>query len=306
LDNQDQLLSDLNRQQAVLRDLVRAAALNYSGGLYLYGPAGTGKTHAVRGVLQAEGVLYAYQRGHVTPLGLYKLLEENAEGLTVLDDVGQVFRSEVALQILLAALEPKREGRPRRVSHKTSREEHSFDFEGAVICVSNLELHGDQLLEAFKSRVNVYHYAPPDAALAAMMLALAAEGWPAARPTLTPAECREVAQFTIKEMLRRGCHFDLRVYLDKALPLYQQAKDDMAESHWLDLVAAAVTEHLTRPRHEPEAPGSRDARRERERELLRQILGQHATREAQVAAWTQATGHSRRSFFNRLAELRND
>jgi hypothetical protein len=92
----------------------------------------------------------------------------------------------------------------------------------------------------------------------------------------------------------------------KALPLAQQTKDDMAESHWQDLVAAAVSEHLAGPGHEPEAPESRAARLERERELLRQILVQHATREAQVAAWTQATRHSRRSFFNRLAELRND
>jgi hypothetical protein len=306
LDNQDQLLSDLNRQQAVLRDLVRAAALNYSGGLYLFGPAGTGKTHAVRGVLQTEGVLYAYRRGHVTPLGLYELLEEHAGGLVVLDDVGQIFRSEVALQILLAALEPKREGAPRRVTHKTVRGESSFDFEGCVICISNLELHGDQLLEAFKSRVNVCCYAPPDDQLGAMMLALASQGWPVGRPTLTPEECREVASFTIREMLRRGGRFDLRVYLDKALPLRLQAKDDMAESHWEDLVAAAVTEHLTLPSHEPEAPASRAARLDRERELLGQILAQYPTRKAQVAAWVQVTGHSKRSFFARLAELCND
>jgi hypothetical protein len=67
--NQSQLLADLNQGQAVLRDFVRAAALNYSGGLYLHGPPGTRKTCPVRGVLQAEGLVHGYRRGHLTPLG---------------------------------------------------------------------------------------------------------------------------------------------------------------------------------------------------------------------------------------------
>jgi len=181
------------------------------------------------------------------------------------------------------------------------REEHVV-LRGGIICISNRELHDQELLGAFKSRVKVLNYNPPDAQLGALMLGLAELGWPADRPTITPAECREVACFVLTELLRRGCPFDLRLFLDKALPDYQQWKDDETESDWRDLVTASIEEQLVAVRHLDERP-SRAERKEDEHALLRDILSEHATRKERVRAWTERTGKSERAFYRRLAEM---
>ncbi len=148
------------------------------------------------------------------------------------------------------------------------------------------------------------NYDPSDAHLGALMLSLAERGWPAERPTLPAAECREVAHFVIGELLRRECRFDLRLFLDKALPDYQQVKDGEAESDWRDLIAASIEEHLVEVRHDGEGAPSRVARKEEEYRVLREILQDYATREERVDAWTRRTGKSERAFYRRLAEIR--
>jgi hypothetical protein len=112
-----------------------------------------------------------------------------------------------------------------------------------------------------------------------------------------------VARFVITELLRRGSPFDLRLFLDKALPNYQQVKDGEAESDWRDLVTVSIEEHLAELRHEAEGPQSRAARLEEERRVLLEILRDHATREERVEEWTRRTGKSERAFYRRLAEV---
>src|SRR5581483_11721154 len=133
--------------------------------------------------------------------------------------------------------------RVRTVKYRRQGREERAAFRGGIVCISNRGLHDDELLGAFKSRVHVLNYDPADAQLGALMLGLAEMGWPADRPTVPAAACQEVARFVIGEMLRLGCRFDLRLFFDKALPLYQQWKDDETESDWRDLVSAGVEEH---------------------------------------------------------------
>jgi hypothetical protein len=103
-------------------------------------------------------------------------------------------------------------------------------------------------------------------------------------------------------MLRLGCRFDLRLFVNKALPDYQQWKDDETESNWRDLVTASIEEHLVCVRHTDERP-SRARRKQDEQAVLREILGEHQTREERVRAWTQRTGKSERAFYRRQAEM---
>lgn len=103
-------------------------------------------------------------------------------------------------------------------------------------------------------------------------------------------------------MLRLGCRFDLRLFLNKALPDYQQWKDDETESHWRTLVTASIAEHLVAVRHEDERP-SRAERKQDEHALLREILREHPSREERLRMWTERTGKSERAFYRRLAEM---
>ena len=305
VEHQQSLRHDLRRRLGVLRDYVRGVARQYATGLYLFGRPGTAKTHTVRDVLEREiREIYTYRRGHLTPLGLFELIASHPDEVIVLDDLTSIFRSEVALQILLSALEPpKGKDRERVVSYKRQKHEERVTFRGGIVCISNRELHGEEMLGAFKSRVHVLNYNPSDAHLGALMLGLAAMGWPADRPSIPPAECGEVARFVITELLRRGCPFDLRLFLDKALPDFQQVKDGEAESDWRDLVTVSIEEHLAELRHDAEEPESRAARKEAEQRVLREIVRDYPTREARVEEWTRRTGKSERAFYRRLAEI---
>ncbi len=301
--NRKALLADLIRRQAVVRDHVRGVAHGYKTGLYLWGRPGTAKTHTVRTVLEREvREIYVYQRGHLTPLGLFELIAEHPDETIVLDDLASVLRSDVALQVLLSALEGPA-GASRRVVYRRQGREERATFRAGIVCISNRELHDDELLAAFKSRVHALNYDPSDAQLGALMLALAESGWPTARPTVTPQEAVAVARFLIGEMLRLGCRFDLRLFVNKALPDFQQVKDGEAESDWRDLVTAAVEEHLVEVRHSGDRPASRAERLEEDRAILREILREHETREGRLNAWTERTGKSERAFYRRLAEM---
>ena len=182
------LLAELNRRQGVVRDYVRGVARQYATGLYLFGRPGTAKTHTLRGVLEQEiGEPYCYQRGHLTPVGLFELLADHPDEVVVLDDLVTIFKSDVALQILLSALEhpgPGDRTRTRIVRYRRKGEEVRVAFRGGVICVSNRELHDDELLGAFKSRVHTLNYDPSDAQLgASCWRSPGAAGPPPGRPS---------------------------------------------------------------------------------------------------------------------------
>jgi hypothetical protein len=307
IDNRADLLGGLRQRQAIVRDFVRGVAGQYATGLYLFGRPGTAKTHTVRKVLEKDiREPYVYQRGHLTPLGLFELLTQHPDDLIVLDDLAALLDSDVALQILLSALEHPAPGdrtRSRVIKYNRQGHEARVAFRGGIICISNRELHDGELVQALKSRVQTLDYDPPDSQLGALMLGIAELGWPHTGPTeISPEEARAVAHFLIQEMLRFGCRFDLRLFVNKALPNFQQWKDEETESDWRDLVTASIEEQLVDARHADERP-SRADRKQNEHVLAREILGEHETREERVRAWTERTGKSERAFYRRLAEM---
>jgi hypothetical protein len=307
IDNRSVLLAELHRRQAIVRDYVRGVGRQYSTGLYLFGRPGTAKTHTVRAVLEQEiKEIFTYQRGHLTPMGLFELIAAHADEVIVLDDLGGVLKSDVALQILLSALEhPTVRDRSRVVKYRRQGREERAVFRGGIICISNRELHDDELLGAFKSLVHTLNYDPTDAQLGVLMLDIADRGWPcgSVNPEIGPEAARTVAHYLIGEMLRLSCPFDLRLLVNKAFPDYQQWKDGEAESDWRDLITASIEEHLVAVRHADEPLVSREERKRAEHSILQEILRVHPSRDEWVRAWMEQTGKSERAFYRRLAEM---
>jgi hypothetical protein len=307
MDNRGGLLAELHRRQAIVRDYVRGVARQYATGLYLFGRPGTAKTHTVRAVLEQEiREIFTYQRGHITPMGLFELIAGHPDEVIVLDDLGAVLKSDVALQILLSALEhPTSRDRSRVVKYRRQGREERAVFRGGIVCISNRELHDDELLGAFKSRVHTLNYDPTDAQLGALMLDLADRGWPfgSVNPEIGPEAARTVAHYLIGEMLRLSCPFDLRLLVNKAFPDYQQWKDGEAESDWRDLITASIEEHLVAVRHAEELPASREQRKSEEHSILQEIIRDNSSRDERVRAWIERTGKSERAFYRRLAEM---
>ena len=84
----------------------------------------------------------------------------------MLDDLAAILKSDVALQILLSALEhPTARDRSRVVKYRRQGAKSEPSFRGGIICISNRELHDDDMLGAFKSRVHTLNYDPSDAQL---------------------------------------------------------------------------------------------------------------------------------------------
>jgi hypothetical protein len=160
------------------------------------------------------------------------------------------------------------------------------------------------MLGAFKSRVHTLNYNPSDAHLGALMLEIADRGWPTGNQEINPETARTVAHYTMGEMLRMQCPFDLRLLVNKAFPNYQQWKDGEAESDWRDLITASIEEHLVAVRHEDESPVTRESRKVEERTVLEEIIRIHGSREERVRAWIERTGKSERAFYRRMAEMK--
>lgn len=299
-------LAALNSRLSVVRDRVRGVALGLHTGLYLYGRAGTGKTHAVRRTLDALGVPYHYHDGHLTPMGFFDLLGEQHDRVLVLDDVSSLFGQKVALQLLLAALgnQPD-DARCRVVKYRRQGRDETVRFTGGIIAVSNLELHPAPLLQALKSRVHYLKYDPSDEQVAALLLDIAGRGWPTPRPLLSPRECRTVAEFLIAESRRLNVRLDIRLLVDKALPDFLQHRSGKTEADWRDLVASTLEEQVVELRHiHAAAATTRAGRKKDEQEIVRDILAEFTTRRDQFAAWRERVGKSQRAFERRLAEIK--
>jgi hypothetical protein len=308
IESHTSLLAELGRRQAIVRDHVRGVARQYATGLYLFARPGTAKTHTVRAVLDEEiREIYTYQRGHLTPMGLFELIAQNPDEVIILDDLGAVLKSDVALQILLSALEhPTSRDRGRVVKYRRQGREDRVVFRGGIVCISNKELHDDEMLGAFKSRGHTLNYDPTDVQLGALMLGIADRGWPVGtgNPSIAPEAAHAIVSYLMGEMIRLDCRFDLRLLVNKAFPDYQQWKDGEAESDWRDLISASIEQHLVAVRHSGETPVTREDRKEEERAILREIVSNHASRDDRVRVWIERTGKSERAFYRRLAEMR--
>jgi hypothetical protein len=297
-------LVDLNSRLTIIRDRVRGVALGHHTGFYLFGRPGTSKTYTVKTTLDELGVKYVYVDGHLTPMGLFELLDEQHDRIIVLDDVSQLFADKKALQILLAALGNQPDDRHTRIiKYRRQGKDQTIYFTGGIIAISNLELHAQPLLEALKSRVHYLKCNPTDDQLSALMLEVAGKGWPASAPKLSAEECLEIAIFLVASCKRLNVRLDMRLLVDKAFPDYLQHREGDTEAHWKDLVLTTLEEQLIDLKHTKAEAPSRQAQKEIEHELLSQLIAESADREQQVAAWMKRTGKSERAFYRRLKEL---
>jgi hypothetical protein len=296
-------LEQLEQSLAVIRDRVRGVALGHYTGFYLHGRPGTSKTYTVRTALEREKVVYRYHTGHLTPMGLFELLRDQPNGIVVLDDVSQLFRVPVGMQLLLSALgnQPDATG-VRVVSYRRQNKVEAVHFTGGIIAISNLELHGNEVVNAIRNRVHCFNYDPTDEQIAALIFDIAAKGFHFKTWRMTPDECNTVADHLLAECRRLGHRPDVRLLVDKAFKDYLLWRSGDSENHWKDLVTSTLQERSTE-RTTVERPQSRSRKMELERQLVRDILAQHSSRSEQIAAWQAQSNKSGRAFYRRLKEL---
>lgn len=295
---------ELMRQVKVIKDRVRGVIHRQANGLYLHGRPGTSKTFMVRSTLDMLAVNYTASSGHLTPIGLFDLLEENRDRIIVLDDVSAIFNQPIALQLLLAALGNPHDGSAvRRVKHKTASGTRVVPFSGGVICMSNLPLdgHHHEVLAALRDRINVINFEPSDEQIIALIRKLAEDGV----GDVSPDNAKVVAAFLIAECKVRGIRPSVRLYVDKALRDYKLWASENCETHWRDLVVSNLEQQLVELQHEVRDL-SRAEQIEAERRIALDVFLSHATREERVAEWERRTGKKQAALYRRLKELKSE
>ncbi len=228
------LLESFERKLQLIRDRVRSVAEGYHTATYLVGRPGTSKTYTVKEELERLNAPFLIRNSRMSPMGLFELLEENAEHVIVLDDIGTLFRHIQALQILMAALDGDPQ-QPRTITYKTKDENRKVEFAGGIVAISNLPLRHDPLAQAVASRVVQLEHEPTDQEIAAFMRRLAARGY----KDLGPEQCQEVVEFVIEETRAYDERLDLR-HLTKACEDRRQWEDGHSTSSWEDLVRTSL------------------------------------------------------------------
>lgn len=122
-------------------------------------------------------------------------------------------------------------------------------------------------------------------------------------PKLTSDECLEVAEYLITESQRLNVRLDMRMLVDKAFPDFLQHREGDTEAHWKDLILTSLEEQMVELNYTKAEAHSRQARKEDEHDIIREITAECDERDRQLAEWSARTGKSERAFYRRLKEL---
>jgi hypothetical protein len=239
----ERCLQEIEAQFSIIRDRLWGVCQGQSNGFYLHGPPGISKTHTVKTFLNDNSIPFEYVQGELTGTALFDVIEENPDGVIVLDDVSAIFKDPKAVQILLAALGSPPDGsRVRKVPYRTARGKRVVDFTGGVVAISNLSLdeHRNGVIAALESRVDLQMLAPTPEQVEAMVFKIAMEG-PAG---VSAEDAVMVAEFLVQECRRRGTRLTVRLFVDNALRDFRMWKAGGLENHWTVLVRTTVAKQF--------------------------------------------------------------
>lgn len=111
----------------------------------------------------------------------------------------------------------------------------------------------------------------------------------------------EVCDHLITECRQASCPLDLRL-LDNACTDYLLWEAGNSHLNWKDLVTTRVQQAAAHFRHEVSTL-SREERKARERDLVRDILLETADPQERERLWEQQTGKRKSAFYNRKREV---
>jgi hypothetical protein len=197
---------------------------------------------------------------------------------------------------------PAPQVRGRVIKYRRQGINQTIVFTGAIIAISNVELHSKGVMEAIRSRVNHIAYNPTDDQLRVLILQVARLGYTSAQGyLLAKDECVAIASFLIDESLRLGVRLDLRNLTHKAFPSYIQWKLQATENHWHDLVHQSLLDQVKCG--DTESVKTRLDTKASEHMIVRMLFDRSEDRKSIIASWCEMTGKSERAIYRRMAEV---
>ena len=227
-----------------IKDVIKGRAT----GLYLFGRGGTSKTYTALQTFDTHAPGgYVYENGGLTPQGLFELLEANgvnhANKHIVIDDVYETVASVRSRQYYLAAL-ARPNGKMERTIHY-SRNGHKAKaiYGKGIVLIANcpLDQHKSEVLQAMEDRVIVLEHDPTDAEVWALIYRIAEQRKP-------PDEHVAIADFLFDVCTEDQVRPSVRLFCDKAVPIYESWKAGDSKKHWQDRLRSVVARRAVEPR----------------------------------------------------------
>jgi hypothetical protein len=301
-----QYLKQLESKLQMVRDRVAAVDEGYATGLYLHGEGGTSKSFTVLRELDHRRADYVLFNSRMTGRGLYNSLERFPSSIHVLEDMEALTRDRGAQGVLRSALwaqrKPEQKGPLERlVTWTTYKMEHSFIFTGGIIMIANRSLDDVPELRAVKSRIVCMHLEVTAHELRALMRHVAGKGYSHKGIRLAPGACQEVCEYLIEQSLSLRRSLDMRLLINSFNDRLQWEAQD-ATCHWKDLVTARTRERPT-ALLDGKNVVSRMGRKQREHEIVAEILATSKDKAEQTRLWAERTGKSQAAWYRRRAEV---
>jgi hypothetical protein len=302
------------KKMQLVRDRVVGVITGRTHGLYVWGPAGTGKSYTIIGILRELQANYRLHNSRMDGRGLFTALERDPDAIHVLEDCEQMMHNRNVRGLLRSATWGQRDGggpMERVVTWPVGggKRELRFHFEGGLLIAANLPPADIPEMEAVTTRIPVIHLAASDAEVRAKMRHLAWQGYEDARGhRLTPGECLEVAEHVIGQCQGLDRSLDLRLLVN-SYEDYLQWSEGEAGLHWRDLVATRVRQRpagIRSPVLVTATGGTRvaiAACQQADRDVAREIAQATEDPEERLRLWVERTGKSRATLYRRLAEL---
>ncbi|MHB8974815.1 MAG: hypothetical protein ACYC3X_30855 [Pirellulaceae bacterium] len=276
-------------------------------GLFIYGSGGTGKSHIVFETLDKLGAEFISHSAKLTAPGFRHILCQHRDAIHVCEDMeGSLKNDDLQGIIRSATWGTKRDGVMRRpISWGTAHGLGPFEFTGGLIICSNSPLAASPELRAMFSRFTQYEMSLSNEEILAVAFDWASRGHVVNGEIITPAECQVVVTEMANCFQCYQARFDLRV-LEHTYQDYLSWRAGESPVPWQRLVAvrieewAALLEHAANRKYE--GGGKRSQSRQRQRQFLTEVFGNHDTREDQLRVWMEH-GQSRATFYRAARQL---
>jgi len=169
-------LERLEKKIGLIRDRVRAVALRYNTGLFLFGEGGSGKSYAVRGELDSLGTSWLLHNSAMSAAGLFEALQDLPDIVHVFEDMEHLYSDKKVVGYLRSATWGDENNHNRIVTRTIHKSRESFEFTGGIIILSNLPLGEIASLKALASRLNPAEFNPTEGEKQALMWKIAEQG----------------------------------------------------------------------------------------------------------------------------------
>lgn len=279
-------LAKVDERRKTLEQGVNACCMGYSPAMFVYGPAGMGKSHTIRTLLDAvAGGNWVLHTAHATPKALVLALAENPHAIQVFEDCESMLKGDLNASILRAACGAP-DNRDRWVTWESANEKLRFKIDGAIIIQTNENLsRKNGPMQGVASRFRPIFWGLSYDEVIAVIMDIAERGRQVGKTLLSAAECKKVVT-ELLELLEQhdmAVALDIRLYTEHALPAYAFSKAT-GNKDWHGLLAAKLTGLV-------KGDGERQAERtDRLVRIAQQIAASPVNGQAKLARWKELTG----------------